>query len=83
VPGVLKGASDLKTSQSRAEGELLGDDGVGGGVGLSCEKTQGGRMVVVPMVVFESFVDIGKQPLDNVSNFPIFQRIIGQDVAWI
>jgi hypothetical protein len=53
------------------------DDGVGDGVELSYEGKEGGRMAVIPMLVFEFFiVDTGEQPLDNVRNLPIFQRII-------
>ena len=41
-------------------------------------------MAVIPMLVFEFFIiDTGEQPLDNVHNPLILQRIIGQDVTWI
>jgi hypothetical protein len=58
------------------------DDGVDDGVELSCGGKEGGRMAVIPMLVFEFFVDTGEQPLDNVRNVPISQRIIGGDVTW-
>ena len=62
----------------------LVDDDVGDSVELSREGKEGGRMAVIPMLVFEFFiVDTGEQPLNNVCNPPILQRIIGEDVAWI
>ena len=60
------------------------DDDVGDSVELSREEKEGGRMAVIPMLVFEFFiVDTGDQPLNNVRNPPILQKIIGEDVAWI
>ena len=60
------------------------DDDVGDSVELSRKGKEGGMMAVIPMLVFEFFiVDTGEQPLNNVRNPPILQRIIGEDVAWI
>ena len=87
MPGVMKGASVSKGIQSGVESVICGylvDDGVGDSVELSREGKEGGRMAVIPMLVFEFFiVDTGEQPLNNVRNPPILQRIIGEDVAWI
>ena len=59
------------------------DDDVGDSVELSRKGKEGGRMAVIPMLVFEFvIVDTGEQPLNNVRNPPILQRIIGEDVAW-
>ena len=85
MPGVMKGASVSKTVRVVRE-RVCGysvDDGDGDSVELSCEGKEGGRMAVIPMLVFEFFIDTGEQPLDNVHKPPILQRIIGQDVAWI
>ena len=60
------------------------DDGDVDSVELFCEGKEGGRMAVIPMLVFEFFIiDTGEQPLDSVHNPPILQRIIGQEVPWI
>ena len=56
----------------------------GHGVELSCEGKEGKRIAVIPMLVFELFiVDTGGQPPDNVRNHSNFQKVIGEDVAWI
>ena len=78
MPGVMKGASVSKGLQSAAEsfvcGYLVGD-GVGDSVELSCEGKEGGRMAVIPMLVFEFFIiDTGEQPLDNALTLPSFKE---------
>ncbi|KIJ94660.1 hypothetical protein K443DRAFT_683573 [Laccaria amethystina LaAM-08-1] len=40
-------------------------------------------MAMIAMTASKFFVDTDKQPLDNVCNLLIFQRIMGEDVAWI
>ena len=41
-------------------------------------------MAVIPMLIFKLvIIDTGEQPLDNVRNLPIFQRIINEDVTWV
>ena len=49
---------------------------------LSCpvKGKKGGRMAVIPMLVFEFFfVDTGEQPLDNVRNLPIVKMSPGYE----
>ena len=53
---------------------------------LNCpvKGKRGGRMAVIPMFIFKLvIIDTGEQPLDDVHNLPIFQRIINEDVAWV
>jgi hypothetical protein len=73
VPGVLKGASDSKTIQSRAEGELLGDDGVGGGVELSCEK-RGEEWLWFPCSFSSSSLILASSRSITSVTFPFFKE---------
>ena len=84
MPGVMKGASVSKTVRVVRE-RVCGysvDDGDVDSVELSCEGKEGGRMAVIPTLVFKVFIaDTGEQPLDNVRNPPILQWIICEDFA--
>jgi hypothetical protein len=84
VPGVMKGASISKRIQGGAERELLGGWRCWWWCWAVLWRERGGRIAAIPMFVFEFFfVDTGEEPVDNVRDLHIFQRIISEDVIWI
>ena len=76
MPGVMKGASVSKGIQSGVESVICGylvDDGVGDSVELSREGKEGGRMAVIPMLVFE-FLILASSRLITSITLPSFEE---------